>query len=54
VYQGGDRLCLLQKVLFTYIEETHVLLKRKHLCWRHDHIVHGISVRIELVFERNT
>jgi hypothetical protein len=53
-FQGGGRLMLLQIGLFRLGEETHVYLERKATELEAGASSSLFTVRIELVFERNT
>jgi hypothetical protein len=54
-FQGGEKLILFQMGLYSYIQETHVPLKRKpSVLEAQEHLAHVFPVRIRLVFERNT
>jgi hypothetical protein len=53
-FQCGERLILLQNVLFTDVVETHVPFEENDLCPKQEHLAHRLPVRTELGFERNT
>jgi hypothetical protein len=52
VFQGGDRLCLLQIGLFSRVEVTHVSPQRKACMLETAAFSTLFFVTIELVFER--